>query len=107
MVKYVALWTMSSELTSEETWKLWPKHSAWVRGVLKPELKRYVQNRVIETLPGAEVDFCGVTEMWFDDAESARKALARMIEGQKDDFLGKLTTRVSRFFVEEMEVSLE
>jgi hypothetical protein len=106
MVKYIALWSMDPKLTSEEVWRIWPKHSDWVKDVLKPELKRYVQNRVIEKLTGAEIDFCGVTEMWFDDMESARKAVSRMIDGPKDDFLGKFIVRVHRVFVDEIEVPL-
>lgn len=106
MIKYIAMWTMNPELSDEQVWELWPHHSQWVKKLLAPELKRYVQHRIIEKLPGATIDFHGLTEMWFDDADSAHKALDRMIAGKQDDFLGKQTSKVVRILAQEI-VGLE
>ena len=108
MVKYIALWSVKPGLDTEETWKLWPKHAEWAKSVLKPELKRYVQNRIVEKLPGNEVDFFGVTEFWFDDMESAQRAFERLKNTPLDEFMVERAApeKVRRVFVEEIEVEL-
>ena len=63
MVKYIALWSVKPGLKEQDIWKLWrEKHTTWVKERC-PELKKYVQNKIIEELPGGEIDFFGVTEM--------------------------------------------
>jgi len=108
MVKYIALWSVKPGLDAEETWKLWPKHAEWAKSILKPELKRYVQNRVVEKLSGSEVDFFGVTEFWFDDMESAKRAVERLSNAQPDEFMVERAApeKVRRVFVEEIVVEI-
>ena len=109
MVKYIALWVIKPGLDPEKTWSRWrEEHVEWVKKRLHPELKRYVQNRIIEELPGSKVDWFGITELYFDDVESARRAIEKMITPPLDQFMVDcaIPAKVRRVFAEEIEVEL-
>jgi len=109
MIKYIALWVVKPGLDPDRIWKDWQeKHAPWVKERLAPDLKRYVQHRILEELPGAPVDFFGLTEFWFEDIESAKRAIARMTEPPLDDFMMTyaIPSKVRRVLAEEIEVEL-
>ena len=109
MVKYIALWVVKPGLDPDETWKRWrEEHVDWVKKRLQPELKRYVQNQIIEKLPGSEVDWFGITELYFDDVESARRAVQKLTTAPFDKFMVEcsIPEKVRRVFAKEIEVEL-
>jgi len=108
MIKFIVLLTRKSGTTREEFSRYW--HDVHASVVLKtfPDVKRYIQNHLVNLPGGGEPKCDGVAESWFDDLETWRRAMAayadeRGMELREDEekFLdrGKMT-----FFVCEEKV---
>ena len=105
MVKYMAIWSLRSGLDPNETWKLWrEKHAVWAKEILRPELRKYTIARVIDSF--GEVDIYGIAQLSFDDVDSARVAINRLLSGPRDEFAAERVTNVRRIIVEEAEIEL-
>ena len=80
MIKSLTLLTRKAELTHEEFMRHWVEiHAPLARKV--PGIRRYVQTHLLEErkrpdIPSSDVEIDGIAELWYDDQESMRKALA-------------------------------
>ena len=102
MVKFISIFDIRPGKDPDEVFKYWSeKHTLWVKDKM-PEAKGYVINRV--TSASNEVDYFGVVEIWFDDMESALKAVGRLQSAPPDYFLTELIQTPRRAFVEEKEI---
>lgn len=99
MIKYMGIWSVKPGLDLEETWKVYREHVALAKETLQPELKKYIVNRVIET----ETGISGVVEMWYEDLESAKRALSRL-RAIPDEFSKRITAQ--RLFAQGEEIKL-
>jgi len=105
MVKFVGLFSLKPGVDPDEAYKYWrEKHTLWAKDKMLPELKRYVTNRVVRHF--GETDIYGFAELWFDDMESAMRAIARLRSAQPDEFLDKFIEAPTRFIVMGEEVEL-
>jgi uncharacterized protein (TIGR02118 family) len=81
-------------LTDQEFAKYWLETHVPLAKTM-PGLRKYVVN-VVKRPPNREPDYNGVVELWFDDADSMKKAFASSegLATQKDTetFASKLTT---------------
>lgn len=105
MIKYVGLASLKPGADPEEAYNYWRgKHASWAKQKFLPEAKRYVINRVIHRF--GEEDIFGFAEMWFDDMESALKAMGRVLNAPPDEFLTKWITAHHRVIVQEEDIEL-
>jgi len=80
MIKSLTLLTRKAGLTHEEFMRHWVEiHAPLARKV--PGIRRYVQTHLLEErkrpdIPSSDVEIDGIAELWYDDQESMRKALA-------------------------------
>ena len=80
MIKSLTLLTRRAGLTHEEFMRHWVEiHAPLARKV--PGIRRYVQTHLLEErkrpdIPSSDVEIDGVAELWYDDQEAMRKALA-------------------------------
>ena len=103
MVKFVVMIEPKEGTDLEEFWKRWQEVHAPIHD--KPQLKKYVINRVTQVIAGGEIKVWGMTEQWFDSMESYqeyRRANDADPEFQRlnDDWHGRLAGRTI-FFMEE------
>jgi uncharacterized protein (TIGR02118 family) len=104
MIKYVGISRLKSGYDRDETWELWrTKHTTWVKDIMRPELKRYIINRVVKTV--SDNDIFGFAEMLFDDVESFERAFNRILCKGPDEFMQRLQN-VDRILLEYEEVKL-
>lgn len=104
MVKFMGVIRLKPGYDPDETWELWrTKHTRWYKRLAQPELKKYTINRVIKTMN--ESDIFGISESWFDDLESAERALARFVNAPADEVLPRF--QPDRLIVEFEEVPLD
>jgi len=105
MVKLLSIFGLRPGVDPEETYKHWlGKHGSWVKDKVLPEAKRYITNRVVHKF--GETDIYGVAEIWFDDLESAQRAIGRLGSAQPDEFISKLITPPMRILVQEKDIEL-
>ena len=103
MVKYVALIRLKPGYDPDETWALWrTKHTVWAKKALLPELKQYFINRVVGTI--GDSDVYGFAEMLFDDVDSCKRALDRLLASPPDEVI--LRFELERIILEFEEVPL-
>ena len=80
MIKSLTLLTRKAGLTHEQFLRHWVEiHATLARKV--PGIRRYVQTHLLEErkrpdIPSSDVEIDGIAELWYDDQESMRKALA-------------------------------
>jgi uncharacterized protein (TIGR02118 family) len=80
MIKSLTLLTRKAGLTHEEFMRHWVEiHAPLARKV--PGIRRYVQTHLLEErkrpdIPSSDIEIDGVAELWYDDQESMRQALA-------------------------------
>lgn len=108
MIKSLSLLTRKTGLTHEQFVKHWLEvHGPLARKV--PGLRRYVQSHILEerTRPdilSTDVEIDGVAELWYDDPESMRRALAtpeaKALYADGALFIG----RIKSFTMEEKEI---
>jgi uncharacterized protein (TIGR02118 family) len=73
---YVRLtrWQPRAGLDRAEALAAWKRHAELVGRV--PGVRRYVQHHAVGSPDGDEPPYAGLGEVWFDDGEAARAALA-------------------------------
>jgi uncharacterized protein (TIGR02118 family) len=108
MIKSLSLLTRKTGLTHEQFEKHWLEvHGPLARKV--PGLRRYVQSHIVEErtrpdIPSTDVEIDGVAELWYDDPESMRRALAtpeaKALYADGALFIG----RIKSFTMEEKEI---
>lgn len=74
MIARLTQWRPLPGLGHTEALEAWVRHAAAVDRI--PGLRRYVQHHTTVGPDGAEPEYAGLGEIWFDDAESAGAALA-------------------------------
>ena len=75
MTKRLTLWRARTDVGSDEALRRWQgDHVSLVERV--PGLKRYRQTLCADGPDGTPPDFLGLGEVWFEDIETAREALA-------------------------------
>ena len=89
----------------DETWRYWrEKHTVWAKEKTFPELRKYTVSKVIYTF--GPVDIYAVAQLWFDDVESAQRAIGRVISAPPDELLAKRVNPPQRIIVQEEEIEL-
>lgn len=105
MVKLISIFSLRPGVDPDETYRHWlGKHGAWVKEKVLPEARKYSTNRVIHSF--GESNVYGVAEIWFDDEESAMRAIGRLRDAQPDEFITKLITPPQRFLVQEKDIDI-
>jgi len=80
MIKSVTLLTRKPGLTHEQFMRHWVEIHAPL-ALKVPGIRHYVQTHLLEErtrpdIPSSEAEIDGIAELWYDDRESMRKALA-------------------------------
>lgn len=75
MIKSIALAHRKPGMTREEYNKYWKEQHAPLAIKLIPGLRKYVQCHFVD-IPGLEYEGDGFVEMWYDDVESFKRAMA-------------------------------
>lgn len=105
MVKYMGIWSLKPGFDPDETFRLWrEKHTVWSKAKLLPEAKKYTIARVIDTL--GQTDIYGMSQIVFEDVESARRALNRVFSSPPDEFMAERVTNIRKIIVQEEEIEL-
>ncbi len=106
MVRSVSFWALRPGVDPEALYAYWrDKHTAWAKKLLLPELRKYTINRVVNRF--GDNNIYGFSEVWFDDVESAQRAMGRLVKAKEDDMLAKMITPPIRLLVEVEEVPLK
>ena len=72
-----------------------------------PEVKKYHINRVVHRFKGVNIeDIWGFAEFWFDDMESAQRAVGRIQSAQPDEFLARFAKTCKMVIVEGENIKL-
>jgi uncharacterized protein (TIGR02118 family) len=108
MIKSLSLLVRKDGMTHEQFVKHWVEiHAPLARKV--PGLRRYVQTHILEArrrpdVPSLDLEIDGIAELWYDDAESMRAALAtpaaRALYADGALFIGRIKT----YTVEEQQI---
>ena len=106
--KFNAIFGLKPGIDADETYQLWRgEHASYAKNLTLPEVKRYNINRVIHRFGDVKrEDVWGFAEFWFDDMESAQRAVGRVQGAQPDDFHTKHITPAKRFISREEEIEL-
>jgi uncharacterized protein (TIGR02118 family) len=96
VVKLFGLMTRKPGMTKEEFSRYWENVHAPLAVRLMPGVRRYTQTDGLKLATGDEAQFDGLSEMWFDDWDSMRRAV---------DFLS--TTEDGRVLMSDMENFLD
>jgi len=105
VVKFVGLFSLRPGVDPEDAYRYWrEKHTIWAKNVMRPELRRYVTNRLTHRF--GKDDIFGFAELWFDDMQSAMRAAERLQKAKPDEWLSKWIKPPTRFVVMEADVEL-
>jgi len=80
VIKSISLLTRRDGMTHEQFVEHWVDvHAPLAHAV--PGLRRYVQSHIVEErrrpdIPAHEIEVDGIAELWYDDPESMRRAMA-------------------------------
>jgi uncharacterized protein (TIGR02118 family) len=75
MIKTIAVARRKPDMTHEEFIKYWHEEHAPLVKKIWPGLKKYVQNEIIIE-PGQKREADGIVEMWYDNPDAMKKAMA-------------------------------
>ncbi len=75
MIKSVAVAFRRKDMTHEEFISYWHNQHAKLVKKTWPGLRKYVQNEIIVP-PGQKREADGIVEMWYDDMDAYKKAMA-------------------------------
>lgn len=112
MVRYHGMFGLNRGFDPDETWEVWIKeHAPWARKLMLPEVRRYTIARVIYRFDdmadyGIYDDIFGMTQIYFDDVESCKRAMNRILEGPKDEFMLTRENNLRSIIMEEREIDL-
>ena len=107
MVKLVTMFKLKPDFDPEESYKLWSEiHTAYIKKIFAPELKKYVIGRVVrQATPGQEgEDFFGVVQCTFENADDAQNAVKKVLNAP-DEFQNRIGES-HRVVIEEKEIEL-
>lgn len=106
--KFNAIFGLKPGIDPDETYKMWrEEHVLYAKNLMLPEVKKYNINRVVYRFKGVNIeDVWGFAEFWFDDMESAQRAVGRIQSAQPDEFHTQRITPAKRFIAQEEEVEL-
>ncbi len=106
--KFNAIFGLKPGIDPDETYKMWrEEHVLYAKNLMLPEVKKYNINRVIHRFGDVQIeDIWGFAEFWFDDMESAQRAVGRIQSAQPDEFHTQRITPAKRFIAQEEEIEL-
>jgi hypothetical protein len=106
--KFNAIFGLKPGIDPDETHKMWRgEHALYAKNLMLPEVKKYNINRVVQRFQDVNIeDIWGIAEFWFDDMESAQRAVGRIQSAQPDEFHIQRITPAKRFIAQEEEVEL-
>jgi uncharacterized protein (TIGR02118 family) len=108
MIKSLTLLTRKAGLTHEQFMRHWVEIHAPL-ALKVPGIRRYVQTHLLEErkrpdIPSSDIEIDGIAELWYDDQDSMRKALAspegKALYADGALFIG----RVKTFTTEERQI---
>ncbi len=108
MIKVLGLLTRKPELTHEQFVKHWYEvHGPLALAV--PGVRRYVQSHITGTrtrpdIPETDVEVDGIAELWYDDAESMRRAVASPEMKRLTDDGALIIGRIKTYVIEERQI---
>jgi uncharacterized protein (TIGR02118 family) len=82
MIKTITVAYRKQGITREEFNKYWLEKHGPLAARLIPNVKRYVQNHLIE-IPGMKSDIDGIVEMWYDDVVAWQQSLTAIREAKE------------------------
>ena len=82
MIKSIVVIHRKAGLTREEFSRYWKNEHGPLASRLIPEVRRYVQNHLVD-IPGMEYEGDGIVEMWYDDVESWQESM-KHIQSSKE-----------------------
>lgn len=108
MYKFNAIMGIKPGIDPAETYRLWQgDHAAYAKNLTLPEVRKYNINRVVYRFGDVKPEeVWGLAEFWFDDLESAQRAVGRVQGAPPDDFHTRHITPAKRFIAQEEEVKL-
>jgi hypothetical protein len=106
--KFTAIFGLKPGIDPDETYQNWRlDHAQYAKKLTLPEVKKYNINRVIHGFGDVRIeDIWGIAEFWFEDLESAQRAVGRVQAAQPDEPHVKRITPAKRFITREEEVEL-
>lgn len=106
--KFNAIFGLKPGIDPDETYQNWRgKHVSYAKKLTLPEVKKHNINRVIHRFGDVQIeDIWGIAEFWFDDLESAQRAVGRVQTAQSDESHVKRITPAKRFIAQEEEIKL-
>ncbi len=106
--KFTAIFGLRPGIDPDETYRNWREdHALYAKKLTLPEVRKYNINRVIHRFGDIPIeDIWGFAEFWFDDLESAQRAVERVQSAPPDEPHVKRITPAKRFIVQEEEVEL-
>jgi hypothetical protein len=106
--KFSAIFGLQLGVDPDETYAEWRgKHALYAKNLTRPEARKYNINRVVYRFDDVGVeDVWGIAEFWFDDMESAQRAMARLQNAEPDEFHTTRITPARRLVTEEEEIEL-
>ena len=106
--KFNAIFGLQPGIDPDETYQEWrEEHVFYAKNLALPDVKKYNINRVIHRFEGVEIeDIWGIAEFWFDDMESAQRAVGRIQGAQPDEFLVRFTKTCKMVIAEEENIKL-
>ncbi len=108
MIKSLTLLTRKAGLAHEQFMRHWVEIHAPL-ALKVPGIRRYVQTHIMEErqrpdIPSSDIEIDGIAELWYDDQDSMRKALAspegKALYADGALFIG----RVKTFTTEERQI---
>jgi uncharacterized protein (TIGR02118 family) len=108
VIKTLGLLTRKPHLTHEQFVAHWfDIHGPLARAV--PGVRRYVQSHIVGTrtrpdIPETQVEIDGIAEMWFDDAETMRRAAASPEMKTLTDDGALFIGQIKSFVIDEREI---
>ena len=105
MVRYLSTFRLKTGCDPDETYRIWVEtHVPAVKKRYAGLLRRYVISRITRTSE-EDSDFYGMAQLWFDDLDTARKAMQGSAS-HPDEFTERITDIRRVFVVEDNEIEL-
>ncbi len=107
-IKFNAIFGLKPGIDPGETYQMWRgEHARYAKELMLPEVKKYDINRVVRRFNEVNIeDVWGIAEFWFDDMESAQRAVGRIQSAAPDEFHTQRITPAKRFITREEEIEL-
>jgi len=105
--KFNAIFGLKPGIDPDEAYEYWRgEHATYAKNLTLPEVGKYHINRVVHRFGDAPVEYIwGFAEFWFDDMESAQRAVGRVQNAKPDEPHVRRITPAKRFISREEEVA--